>query len=66
MRSMLILRKIKSKRKTGNRRAPLPFRGKRAGNCSHIVGKSLGKGLDKEKETLCDLQTSFYKKYVSS
>ena len=37
--------KIKSKRKRGNRRIPLPFRGKRAENCSHTVGKSLGEGL---------------------
>ena len=39
--------KIKSKRKRGNRRLPLPFRGKRAENCSvsHNVGKSLGEGL---------------------
>ena len=34
--------KIKSKRKIGN---PLPFRGKRAENCSINVGKSLGEGL---------------------
>ena len=37
--------KIKSKRKRGNRRAPLSFRGKWAENCSHNVGKSLGEGL---------------------
>ena len=37
--------KIKSKRKRGNRRVPLPFRGKRAENCSYNVGKSLGEGL---------------------
>ena len=37
--------KIKLKRKRGNRRVPLPFRGKRAVNCSHNVGKSLGEGL---------------------
>ena len=37
--------KIKSKRKRGNCRVPLPFRGKRAENCSHNVGKSLGEGL---------------------
>ena len=37
--------KIKSKRKIGNRRVPLPFRGKRVENCSHNVGKSLGEGL---------------------
>jgi hypothetical protein len=37
--------KIKSKRKRRNRRVPLPFRGKRAENCSHNVGKSLGEGL---------------------
>ena len=43
--------KIKSKHKRGNRRVPLPFRGKRAENCSHNVGKSLGEGLaHKEKE----------------
>ena len=37
--------KIKSKRKRGNRYVPLPFRGKRAENCLHNVGKSLGEGL---------------------
>jgi hypothetical protein len=37
--------KIKSKRKRGNRHVPLSFRGKRAENCSHNVGKSLGEGL---------------------
>ena len=37
--------KIKSKRKRGNRRVPLPFIGKRAENCSYNVGKSLGEGL---------------------
>ena len=37
--------KIKSKRKRGNRHVPLPFRGKRAENCLHNVGKSLGEGL---------------------
>ena len=37
--------KIESKRKRGNRRIPLHFRGKRAENCSHNVGKSLGEGL---------------------
>ena len=37
--------KIKSKRKRGNRHAPLPFRGKQAENCSYNVGKSLGEGL---------------------
>ena len=37
--------KIKSKRKRGNRRVPLPFRGKRAENCSHNVGKLLVEGL---------------------
>jgi hypothetical protein len=31
--------KIKSKRKRGKRRIPLPFRGKRAENCLHNVGK---------------------------
>ena len=36
--------KIKSKRKRGNRRVPLPFRGKPAENFSHNVGKSLGEG----------------------
>ena len=36
--------KIKLKRKRGNRRVPLPFRGKRAENCSYNVGKSLGEG----------------------
>ena len=40
--------KIKSKRKRGNRRAPLPFRGKRAENSLHNVGKSLGEGLAHE------------------
>ena len=37
--------KIKSKHKRGNRSVPLPFRGKRAKNCSHNVGKLLGEGL---------------------
>ena len=37
--------KIKSKRKRGNRHVPLSFRGKRAENCLHNVGKSLGEGL---------------------
>ena len=37
--------KIKSKRKRGNRCVFLPFRGKRAENCSHNEGKSLGEGL---------------------
>ena len=37
--------KIISKRKRGNRHVPLPFRGKRAENCLHNVGKSLGEGL---------------------
>ena len=37
--------KIKSKRKRGKRHVPLPFRGKRAENCIHNVGKSLGEGL---------------------
>jgi hypothetical protein len=37
--------KIKSKRKIGNSRVPLPFRGKRAENCSHNVVKSVGEGL---------------------
>ena len=36
--------KIKSKSKRGNRRVPRPFRRKRTENCSHNVGKSLGKG----------------------
>ena len=36
---------IKSKRNRGNRCVPLPFRGKRAENGSHNVGKSLGEGL---------------------
>ena len=40
--------KIKSKRKRGNRPVPLPFRGKRAENCLHNVGKSLGEGLAHE------------------
>ena len=48
---ILVYPKIKSKRKRGNRRVPLPFRGKRAENRSHNVGKSLGEGLaHKEKE----------------
>ena len=43
--------KIKSKRKRGNCLVPLPFRWKRAENCSINVGKSLGEGLaHKEKE----------------
>ena len=37
--------KIKSKRKRGNRCAPLSFRGKQAENYSHNVEKSLGEGL---------------------
>ena len=37
--------KIKSKHKRGIRRVPLPFKGKRAKNCSHNVGKSSGEGL---------------------
>ena len=41
--------KIKSKHKRENRRVPLPFRGKRAENCSHNVGKSLGEGLAEAK-----------------
>ena len=36
--------KIKSKRKRGNRRVLLPFRGKRAENCSHNVRNHKGKG----------------------
>ena len=40
--------KIKSKRKRVNRRVPLPFRGKRAENCLHNVGKSLGEWLANE------------------
>ena len=32
----------------GIRRVPLPFRGKRAENCLHNVGKSLGEGLAHE------------------
>ena len=40
--------KIKSKRKRGNRRVSLPFREKRAENCLHNVGKSLGEGLAHE------------------
>ena len=41
--------KIKSKRKRGHRRVHLPFRGKRAENCLHNVGKSLGEGLAEAK-----------------
>jgi hypothetical protein len=41
--------KIKSKRKRGNCRVPLSFRGKRAENCLHNVGKSLGEGLAEAK-----------------
>ena len=41
--------KIKLKRKRGNRRVPLPFRGKQAENCSHNMGKSLGEGLAEAK-----------------
>ena len=37
--------KIKLKRKREIRCAPLPFRGKRAENWLHNVGKSLGEGL---------------------
>ena len=42
---ILAYSKIKSKRKRGNRRVLLTFRGKRAENCSHNVGISLGEGL---------------------
>ena len=41
--------KIKSKRTRGNSRVPLPFRGKRAENCSYNMGKSLGEGLAEAK-----------------
>ena len=37
--------KIKSKSERGNRRVPLPFRGKRAENCTHNEEKSFGEGL---------------------
>ena len=37
--------KIKPKGKRGNRRVPLPFRGKQDENCSYNVGKSLGEGF---------------------
>jgi hypothetical protein len=37
--------KIRLKRNRENRHVPLPFRGKRAENCSHTVGESLGEGL---------------------
>ena len=36
---------LHTKRKRGNRRVPLPFRGKQAERCSHNVGKLLGEGL---------------------
>ena len=32
-------------KKRGNCRVPLPFRGKRAEDCLHNMGKSLGQGL---------------------
>ena len=56
---ILTYQKIKSKRKRGNRRVPLPFRGKRAENCSYNVGKSLkGKGaLIKSSK---DVKTEFF------
>ena len=53
--------KIKSERKRGNRRVPLPFRGKRAENCSHNVGKSLGEGLAHNFSYRCkDVNTEFF------
>ena len=45
---ILVYPNIKLKRKRVNRRAPVPFRGKRAENCLHNVGKSLGEGLAHE------------------
>ena len=42
---ILAYQQIKSKHRRGYRRVPLPFRGKRAENCSYNVGKSLGEGL---------------------
>ena len=41
--------KIMLKRKRGNRRVPLPFRGKRAENCSLNMEKSLGEGFAEAK-----------------
>ena len=38
-KNMGIIGILPSKRKRGNRHVPLPFRGKRADNCSHNVGK---------------------------
>ena len=58
--------KIKSKRKRRNRRFPLPFGGKRFKNCSHNVGKSLGKGwlinsrTDVKTERRKDGETEFF------
>ena len=49
IKGILVYPKIKSKRKRGNRRVPLHFRGKRAENCLHNVGKSLGEGLAEAK-----------------
>ena len=45
--------KIKSKRNRGNRRVPLPFRGKRAENCLYNEAKSLGEGLAHEILEMC-------------
>ena len=53
--------KIKSKRKRGNRHVHLPFRGKRAENCSHNVGKSLVEGLaHKFSYRRKDVKTDFF------
>jgi hypothetical protein len=41
--------KIKSKRKRETVASPSLFRGKRAENCLHNVGKSLGEGLAEAK-----------------
>ena len=56
--------KIKAKRKRGNRRVPLPFRGKRAENCSQNEGKSLGEGLaHKFSEGRKDVKTEFFMRF---
>ena len=61
---ILVYPNIKSKRKRGNRRVPLPFRGKRAENCSHNVGKSLGEGLaHKEKERINEREREYIERH---
>ena len=46
MRSCLILRKVVSCQSAKEGTVPLPFRGKRAENRLHNLGKALGEGLD--------------------